>query len=102
MDRPEALNALSTDQARRLRDVVQEVTADRRVSAIVLCSAVPSAFCVGADLKERGRLVAVEGYGNAGVARIYLKDNGLVTGRRAFNAAIPPLPGFEKPGMFEF
>jgi enoyl-CoA hydratase/carnithine racemase len=56
MDRPEALNALSTDQARRLRDVVQEVTADRRVSAIVLCSAVPSAFCVGADLKERGRL----------------------------------------------
>ena len=56
MDRPEALNALSTDQARRLRDVVQEVAADRRVSAIVLCSAVSSAFCVGADLKERGRL----------------------------------------------
>ena len=54
------------------------------------------------QLKERGRLVAVEGYGNAGVARLYLKDNGLVTGRRAFNAAIPPLPGFEKPGMFEF
>ncbi len=56
MDRPEALNALSTDQARRLRDVVQEVAADRRVSVIVLCSAVSSAFCVGADLKERGRL----------------------------------------------
>jgi enoyl-CoA hydratase/carnithine racemase len=56
MDRPEALNALSTDQARRLRDAVHEVTADRRVSAIVLCSAVSSAFCVGADLKERGRL----------------------------------------------
>jgi enoyl-CoA hydratase/carnithine racemase len=56
MDRPEALNALSTDQARRLRDAVREVAADRRISAIVLCSAVPSAFCVGADLKERGRL----------------------------------------------
>jgi protein-L-isoaspartate(D-aspartate) O-methyltransferase len=54
------------------------------------------------QLKERGRLVAVEGRGNAGIARLYLKDNGLVTGRRAFNAAIPPLPGFEKPRAFEF
>jgi enoyl-CoA hydratase/carnithine racemase len=56
MDRPEALNALSTDQARRLRDAARELAADRRVSVIVLCSALPSAFCVGADLKERGRL----------------------------------------------
>ena len=39
MDRPEALNALSTDQARRLRDAVQEVAADRQVSVVVLCSA---------------------------------------------------------------
>jgi protein-L-isoaspartate(D-aspartate) O-methyltransferase len=54
------------------------------------------------QLKERGRLVTVEGRGNAATARLYLKDNGLVTGRRAFNAAIPPLPGFEKPRTFEF
>src|SRR5262245_26108051 len=54
------------------------------------------------QLKERGRLVTVEGRGNAGIARLYLKDNGVVTGRRAFNAAIPPLPGFEKPYTFEF
>jgi enoyl-CoA hydratase/carnithine racemase len=56
MDRPEALNALSTDQARRLRDAVQQVGADRQVSVVLLCSALPSAFSVGADLKERGRL----------------------------------------------
>jgi enoyl-CoA hydratase/carnithine racemase len=55
MDRPDALNALSTDQARRLRDAVQEVGADRSISAVVLCSALSQAFCVGADLKERSR-----------------------------------------------
>ena len=54
------------------------------------------------QLKEGGRLVTVEGRGNAGVARVYLKDNSIVTGRRAFNAAIPQLPGFEKPHTFEF
>jgi enoyl-CoA hydratase/carnithine racemase len=56
MDRPEALNALSTDQARRLADAVREVRANRAVSVVVLCSALSQAFCVGADLKERGRL----------------------------------------------
>jgi protein-L-isoaspartate(D-aspartate) O-methyltransferase len=55
-----------------------------------------------AQLKERGRLVAVEGRGNAGVARFYLKDNDFVTGRRAFNAAVRPLPGFERIAAFEF
>jgi protein-L-isoaspartate(D-aspartate) O-methyltransferase len=55
-----------------------------------------------AQLNERGRLVAVEGRGNAGVARLYLKDNGFVTGRRAFNAAVKPLPGFERIEAFEF
>jgi enoyl-CoA hydratase/carnithine racemase len=56
MDRPEALNALSTDQARRLREAVWEVAADRQISVLVLSSALSQAFCVGADLKERGRL----------------------------------------------
>jgi enoyl-CoA hydratase/carnithine racemase len=56
MDRPEARNALSTDQARRLRDAVAEVAADRQVSVVLLCSALSQAFCVGADLKERARL----------------------------------------------
>ena len=54
------------------------------------------------QLKEGGRLVAVEGLGNAGVARLYLKDGGVVTGRRGFNAAVKPLPGFEKARAFEF
>ena len=54
------------------------------------------------QLKEGGRLVAVEGRGNAGKARIYLKTGREVTGRYAFNAAIKPLPGFEIARGFEF
>lgn len=54
------------------------------------------------QLAEEGRLVVVEGHGNAGAARIYLKSNGVAAGRRAFNAAVKPLPGFERVHAFEF
>lgn len=54
------------------------------------------------QLAEDGRLVAVEGQGNAGVARLFVKTEGVVTGRRAFNAAIKPLPGFERVEAFVF
>jgi protein-L-isoaspartate(D-aspartate) O-methyltransferase len=55
-----------------------------------------------AQLREGGRLVAVEGRGNAGKARLYSKWNGVVTGRSVFNAAIKPLPGFERAYTFQF
>jgi protein-L-isoaspartate(D-aspartate) O-methyltransferase len=55
-----------------------------------------------AQLAEDGRLVVVEGSGSAAIARIYLKSNGVVTGRRVFNAAVKPLPGFERAPAFEF
>ena len=54
------------------------------------------------QLGESGRLVAVEGRGNAGAARLFLKIDGVVTGRLAFNAAIKPLPGFERVEAFVF
>ncbi|TPN33173.1 protein-L-isoaspartate O-methyltransferase [Mesorhizobium sp. B2-3-3] len=54
------------------------------------------------QLAEGGRLVAVEGQGNSGMARLFFKSGGIVTGRRAFNAAIKPLPGFEREHAFEF
>jgi protein-L-isoaspartate(D-aspartate) O-methyltransferase len=54
------------------------------------------------QLAEGGRLVAVEGQGNSGVARLFFKTGGVVTGRRGFNAAIKPLPGFEHVHAFEF
>ena len=54
------------------------------------------------QLREGGRLVVVEGNGNSGGARIYLMMDGVATGRRAFNAAVKPLSGFERTAVFEF
>jgi enoyl-CoA hydratase/carnithine racemase len=56
LDRPEALNAVSTELARQLRAAGVTAASDPGVRAVVLSSAVPKAFCVGADLKERDRL----------------------------------------------
>jgi enoyl-CoA hydratase/carnithine racemase len=53
MNRPEALNALSTEQARRLTAALSELAADDQVSVMILASALDRAYCVGADLKER-------------------------------------------------
>ena len=54
------------------------------------------------QLKEDGRLVAVEGYGNAGVAKLYVKHDGHVAGRKVFNASVKPLPGLRKEPGFVF
>ncbi|MEV5825021.1 enoyl-CoA hydratase-related protein [Spirillospora sp. NPDC052242] len=56
LDRPEALNALSTAMARRLAAVCAEVAADASVRAVVVAAAGEKAFCVGADLKERNSM----------------------------------------------
>jgi enoyl-CoA hydratase/carnithine racemase len=53
MNRPKALNALSTDQVRRLADATSKLAADDQISVVIISSAVQRAFCVGADLKER-------------------------------------------------
>jgi enoyl-CoA hydratase/carnithine racemase len=53
MNRPEALNALSTDHVRRLGSAAAELAADDQVSVVIISSALERAFCVGADLKER-------------------------------------------------
>jgi enoyl-CoA hydratase/carnithine racemase len=53
MNRPEALNALSTDQVRRLGEASHQLATDDQVSVVVISSALERAYCVGADLKER-------------------------------------------------
>lgn len=56
MDRPDALNALSTQQARDLARVCAEVADQHDLRVVLLTSALDRAFCVGADLKERQRM----------------------------------------------
>lgn len=53
LDRPDALNAVSTSLAREFTAVLAGVAADRETRAVVLSSSSARAFCVGADLKER-------------------------------------------------
>ncbi|MBL4600256.1 MAG: protein-L-isoaspartate O-methyltransferase [Rhizobiaceae bacterium] len=54
------------------------------------------------QLKEDGRLVAVEGMGNAAIAKLYFKEGGKISGQFAFNCSIQPLPGFQNEPEFVF
>jgi len=54
------------------------------------------------QLKEGGRLAAVIRKDSAAKAMIFVRTGGHVSGRRLFDAAIPPLPGFEAPRSFVF
>lgn len=60
LDRPEALNAVSTAMAEAIRDATQQLARDDTVRCVVLTSSHEKAFCVGADLKERNALTDAE------------------------------------------
>ena len=60
LDRPEALNAVSTAMAEAIRDATHQLAGDDTVRCVVLTSSHEKAFCVGADLKERNTLTDAE------------------------------------------
>ena len=60
LDRPEALNAISTAFAQQLGDAFTELARDDALRAVVLSSSSSRAFCVGADLKERNGFTDAE------------------------------------------
>ena len=53
LDRPEAMNAVSTEMANALTAAGEQLREDLSVRAVVVTSSSEKAFCVGADLKER-------------------------------------------------
>jgi enoyl-CoA hydratase/carnithine racemase len=69
LQRPAALNAISTAMAREIAAVVAAIAADASVRAVVLASSSDKAFCVGADLKERHALTDDELHRQRPVAR---------------------------------
>ena len=81
LNRPAALNALSTALLRALEQACTQVGADAGVRAVVLSSAVGRAFCVGADLKERAAMT----------------DAQILAQRPAFRAAFGALLGLPQP-----
>ncbi|GAA5997979.1 uncharacterized protein JCM10292_002240 [Rhodotorula paludigena] len=60
LNRPAAKNALSVALVDLLRQAVEDVRFDGWTRALVLRSAVPGAFCAGADLKERKGMSQLE------------------------------------------
>ena len=56
LDRPEAMNAVSTAMAQAISAAAAQLAGDDTVRAVVVTSTHERAFCVGADLKERNAL----------------------------------------------
>ena len=52
------------------------------------------------QLADGGRLVAVEGEGLSGIARVHVKSGKTVSARRGFNLSVKPLPGFRPEPVF--
>jgi enoyl-CoA hydratase/carnithine racemase len=60
LDRPKAMNAVSTAMAEAISAACRALAEDASVSVTVLTSSHDKAFCVGADLKERNGLTDAE------------------------------------------
>ncbi|WP_420310880.1 enoyl-CoA hydratase/isomerase family protein [Streptomyces sp. YS-B37] len=60
LDRPKAMNAVSTAMAGSIAEACAALAADRDVRVAVVTSSNERAFCVGADLKERNSLTDAE------------------------------------------
>ncbi|MFI0821671.1 enoyl-CoA hydratase/isomerase family protein [Streptomyces sp. NPDC021098] len=60
LDRPKAMNAVSSEMARSITAACAALADDASVRAVVLTSTHERAFCVGADLKERNSFTDAE------------------------------------------
>jgi enoyl-CoA hydratase/carnithine racemase len=69
LDRPEAMNAVSTQMALDLAAACAELSADQHVRVVLLTSTSVKAFCVGADLKERRSFTDADLFAQRPVAR---------------------------------
>ncbi len=83
LDRTEAHNALSTAMMAELGSACAAVRDDPAVRAVLLSSAAPTLFCVGADLKERATLDL----------------DGFMDQRAQFHAAFDVLRGLPMPAV---
>jgi enoyl-CoA hydratase/carnithine racemase len=64
LERPEALNAISGAMADDLRVAARKVATDQEAWVVIIQAAGEKAFCVGADLKERGKFTLQDFYEN--------------------------------------
>src|SRR5262245_2160165 len=96
LDRPKAMNAVSTEMARSVAAACAHLAADRDVRVTVLTSTHERAFCVGADLKERNSFT------DADLVRQRPVTRGAYTGVLELPMpAIAAVHGFALGGVFE-
>lgn len=96
LNRPEALNAVSGAMADELAGAFRSVASDDDVWVVVLAAAGEKAFCVGADLKERGSFTLADFHRNR------LQVRGMFEALRAVpQPVIASVFGFALGGGFE-
>ena len=61
VDRPEALNAISTKVLTELQSAFEQITDDSQIKAVILTGA-GKAFVAGADIEQMSKLTGVEGH----------------------------------------
>jgi len=83
LNRPEAMNSISTELAVALTRACADVAAAPEIRAVVLSAAGERAFCAGADLKERAGMT----------------DEELMRQRHVFRAAFGAVLGLPKPAI---
>jgi enoyl-CoA hydratase/carnithine racemase len=83
LNRPEAMNSISTELAVALTRACADVAAAPEVRAVVLSAAGERAFCAGADLKERAGMT----------------DEELTRQRQVFRAAFGAVLGLPQPAI---
>jgi protein-L-isoaspartate(D-aspartate) O-methyltransferase len=100
----ETLNSLGIANATVVTGALREGFANQApYDVIFLNGSAPEAPAgLLAQLAEGGRLVAVIGSGPAAQASIFVRTNGAIGAREAFDASAHPLPGFELAETFMF
>jgi enoyl-CoA hydratase/carnithine racemase len=69
LNRPDARNALSRALVAELRIVVETLSTDTGLRAVIVASSNERAFCAGADLIERGTMTAAERTAHTGAIK---------------------------------
>ena len=86
LNRPEAMNALSGELAKRLLEEVRAAENDIDTRVVVVTGAGDKAFCAGADLKERRNMTADEKWAQA--TSLWRVNEAIWRSPKAFVAAV--------------
>ncbi len=86
LNRPEAMNAISTGLANLVLEAVRDAEADPATRTVVIAAAGEKAFCTGADLKERRTFNAEQKWAHTG--SLWRINEAIWNSPKAFLAAI--------------